>query len=193
MNHPSWWAGRRWNWCIRMSSPPPSRYISTRLFICGRFISHVRSSDTIQQDKAAVLAYLRMKHKDPYKGYVLCAIVSSSLSRFVSSLMIIIHAVQDSCARCTCGKRVLCLGRRQGPSYMYQNTMSGLTKVLQAFHNNSTAQEVTVITQYAKDFQLRVSARLVAGLLALSHVLIHNLHRDGQIHRPCRKALYLPP
>jgi len=30
--------------------------------------------DTIKQDKAAVLAYLRLRHKDPYKGYVLCAI-----------------------------------------------------------------------------------------------------------------------
>ncbi|KAL1667499.1 hypothetical protein GGF50DRAFT_124822 [Schizophyllum commune] len=31
--------------------------------------------DTITEDKAAVLAYLRMRHKDPYKGYVLCGIV----------------------------------------------------------------------------------------------------------------------
>ncbi|KZV73193.1 hypothetical protein PENSPDRAFT_649105 [Peniophora sp. CONT] len=30
--------------------------------------------DTISQDKAAALAYLRMKHKDPLKGYILCAI-----------------------------------------------------------------------------------------------------------------------
>ena len=30
---------------------------------------------TISQDQAAVLAYLRMKHKDPYKGYILCGIV----------------------------------------------------------------------------------------------------------------------
>jgi len=30
--------------------------------------------DTIRQDKAAVLAYLRMKHKDPIKGYILCSI-----------------------------------------------------------------------------------------------------------------------
>ncbi|TBU31838.1 hypothetical protein BD311DRAFT_77574 [Dichomitus squalens] len=29
---------------------------------------------TISQDQAAVLAYLRMKHKDPYKGYILCGI-----------------------------------------------------------------------------------------------------------------------
>ncbi|KAF8157996.1 hypothetical protein B0H34DRAFT_437579 [Crassisporium funariophilum] len=30
--------------------------------------------DTIQQDKAAVLVYLRMRHKDPYKGYILCGV-----------------------------------------------------------------------------------------------------------------------
>ena len=35
-------------------------------------------STTISQDKAAVLAYLRMKHKDPYKGYILCAIVRNT-------------------------------------------------------------------------------------------------------------------
>ncbi|KAI0821976.1 hypothetical protein BC628DRAFT_710331 [Trametes gibbosa] len=29
---------------------------------------------TISQDQAAVLAYLRMRHKDPYKGYILCGI-----------------------------------------------------------------------------------------------------------------------
>ena len=33
---------------------------------------------TISQDQAAVLAYLRMKHKDPYKGYILCGIVRST-------------------------------------------------------------------------------------------------------------------
>ncbi|KAM6494432.1 hypothetical protein JOM56_010793 [Amanita muscaria] len=30
--------------------------------------------DTIQQDKAACLVYLRMRHKDPYKGYILCGV-----------------------------------------------------------------------------------------------------------------------
>jgi hypothetical protein len=31
---------------------------------------------TITQDRAAVLAYLRLRHKDPCRGYILCAIVS---------------------------------------------------------------------------------------------------------------------
>ncbi|KAF8628676.1 hypothetical protein AX15_003799 [Amanita polypyramis BW_CC] len=30
--------------------------------------------DTIQQDKAACIVYLRMRHKDPYKGYILCGV-----------------------------------------------------------------------------------------------------------------------
>lgn len=30
---------------------------------------------TITQDQAAVLVYLRLRHKDPCKGYILCAIV----------------------------------------------------------------------------------------------------------------------
>jgi hypothetical protein len=38
-------------------------------------------STTISQDKAAVLAYLRLKHKDPYKGYILCAIVRNTKFR----------------------------------------------------------------------------------------------------------------
>jgi hypothetical protein len=39
------------------------------------FIAPFPLSDTIQQDKAAVLVYLRMKHKDPNKAYVLCGVV----------------------------------------------------------------------------------------------------------------------
>ncbi|KAH0826208.1 hypothetical protein J3R83DRAFT_5651 [Lanmaoa asiatica] len=30
--------------------------------------------ETIRQDKAAVIAYLRLKHKDPFKGYLLCSV-----------------------------------------------------------------------------------------------------------------------
>ncbi|KAG2038115.1 hypothetical protein BDR03DRAFT_895786 [Suillus americanus] len=30
--------------------------------------------DTIREDKAAALAYFRLKHKDPFKGYILCAV-----------------------------------------------------------------------------------------------------------------------
>lgn len=48
--------------------------------VCGLprkeiFMTRFPLSDTIQQDKAAVLVYLRMKHKDPNKAYVLCGVV----------------------------------------------------------------------------------------------------------------------
>jgi len=74
---------------------------------------------TIKQDKAAVLVYLRMRHKDPCKGYVLC-----------------------------CVTRTVC-----------QNVLVGSVSFAapgpRAMHNNSTAQEVTVVTPYAKDFEFR--------------------------------------
>ncbi|EIM85752.1 uncharacterized protein STEHIDRAFT_168836 [Stereum hirsutum FP-91666 SS1] len=75
--------------------------------------------DTIRQDKAAVLAYLRMKHKDPYKGYILCAI-----SRTVA-YNVLVGSVSFA---------------SMGPK---------------AMHNASTAQEVTVITPSAANFEFR--------------------------------------
>ncbi|TFY71079.1 hypothetical protein EVG20_g1938 [Dentipellis fragilis] len=75
--------------------------------------------DTISQDKAAVLAYLRMKHKDPYKGYILCAI-----SRTVAH-NVLVGSVSFAA---------------MGPK---------------AMHNASTAQEVTIITPSATNFEFR--------------------------------------
>ncbi|KAI0269959.1 hypothetical protein BC834DRAFT_864207 [Gloeopeniophorella convolvens] len=74
---------------------------------------------TISQDKAAVLAYLRLKHKDPYKGYVLCAI-----SRTVAWNVLV-----GSVSFAAMGPR--------------------------AMHNASTAQEVTIITPHASNFEFR--------------------------------------
>ncbi|KAI9450425.1 hypothetical protein BJY52DRAFT_1125929 [Lactarius psammicola] len=74
---------------------------------------------TISQDKAAVLAYLRLKHKDPYKGYVLCAI-----SRTVA-WNVLVGSVSFA---------------SMGPG---------------AMHNASTAQEVTIITPAAANFEFR--------------------------------------
>ncbi len=54
----------------------------TSLFIVAvQYVSLPLPSTTISQDKAAVLAYLRLKHKDPYKGYILCAIVRNTKFR----------------------------------------------------------------------------------------------------------------
>ncbi|KAI9460269.1 hypothetical protein F5148DRAFT_1217146 [Russula earlei] len=74
---------------------------------------------TISQDKAAVLAYLRLKHKDPYKGYILCAI-----SRTVA-WNVLVGSVSFA---------------SMGPK---------------AMHNASTAQEVTIITPSAANFEFR--------------------------------------
>ncbi|KAH9168995.1 hypothetical protein EDB89DRAFT_2073415 [Lactarius sanguifluus] len=74
---------------------------------------------TISQDKAAVLAYLRLKHKDPYKGYILCAI-----SRTVA-WNVLVGSVSFA---------------SMGPG---------------AMHNASTAQEVTIITPAAANFEFR--------------------------------------
>ncbi|KAI9443535.1 hypothetical protein H4582DRAFT_2072567 [Lactarius indigo] len=74
---------------------------------------------TISQDKAAVLAYLRLKHKDPYKGYILCAI-----SRTVA-WNVLVGSVSFA---------------SMGPG---------------AMHNASTAQEVTIITPAASNFEFR--------------------------------------
>ncbi|KAI0032582.1 hypothetical protein K488DRAFT_49591, partial [Vararia minispora EC-137] len=75
--------------------------------------------DTISQDKAAVLAYLRLRHKDPYRGYILCAI-----SRTVA-YNVLVGSVSFA---------------SMGPK---------------AMHNASTAQEVTIITPSAKNFEFR--------------------------------------
>ncbi|KAF9814964.1 hypothetical protein IEO21_04814 [Rhodonia placenta] len=74
---------------------------------------------TITQDRAAVLAYLRMRHKDPYKGYVLCAI-----SRTVAQNVLV-------------------------------GSVSFASPGPKAMHNASTAQEVRIITPYAKDLDFR--------------------------------------
>ncbi|KDR82963.1 hypothetical protein GALMADRAFT_238670 [Galerina marginata CBS 339.88] len=74
--------------------------------------------DTIQQDKAAVLVYLRMRHKDPYRGYVLCGV----------SRTVVHNVLVGSVSFASPGK---------------------------ALHNASTAQEITVITPSATDFEFR--------------------------------------
>ena len=55
------------------------------VFISKTFVSlsveganTIVNSDTIAQDKAAVLAYLRLRHKDPLRGYILCCIVRAT-------------------------------------------------------------------------------------------------------------------
>ncbi|KAL0961483.1 hypothetical protein HGRIS_006425 [Hohenbuehelia grisea] len=75
--------------------------------------------NTIQEDKAAVIAYLRLRHKDPYKGYILCCI----------SRTVVHNVLVGSVSFATPGAKQL--------------------------HNASTAQEITVITPHARDFEFR--------------------------------------
>ncbi|KAJ6583979.1 hypothetical protein DFH09DRAFT_1433982 [Mycena vulgaris] len=76
--------------------------------------------ETILADKAAALAYMRLKHKDAHKGYLLCAV-----SRF---------------------------DRRSSKTSFSVSFASPGGKAL---HNSSTAQEITVITPAASNFEFR--------------------------------------
>ncbi|KAF5334317.1 hypothetical protein D9611_014136 [Ephemerocybe angulata] len=91
--------------------------------------------DTIQMDKAAVLVYLRLRHKDPYKGYILCGILSSSYSTSffrsnISRSPTVVHNV-------------------------LVGSVSFASPGAKALHNASTAQEITVISQGAANFEFR--------------------------------------
>ncbi|SJL07801.1 uncharacterized protein ARMOST_11153 [Armillaria ostoyae] len=110
--------------------------------------------DTIKADKAAVLVYLRMKHKDPYKGYVLCGVVSRlsilQIRCFVSNFT---------------RSHGLFFDRSDAPhsdpsnSTVVHNVLVGSVSFAspgaKALHNASTAQEITVISPAAENFQFR--------------------------------------
>ncbi|KAL9711326.1 hypothetical protein Ac2012v2_005869 [Leucoagaricus gongylophorus] len=114
--------------------------------------------DTINQDKAAVLAYLRMRHKDPYKGYVLCGIVRSPL--FSSSAPPLILLL------------LLPLLLRTVVHNVLVGSVSFASPGAKALQNASTAQEITVISPSAQNFQFRV--RFLPSL-ALSLALTFSL------------------
>ncbi|KAF8215002.1 hypothetical protein K438DRAFT_1800577 [Mycena galopus ATCC 62051] len=75
--------------------------------------------ETISSDKAATMAYMRLKHKDAHKGYLLCAV-----SRTV------VH------------NRVV-------------GSVSFASPGGEALHTSSTAQEITVISPAAANFEFR--------------------------------------
>ncbi|KAF9013153.1 hypothetical protein BDQ17DRAFT_1342857 [Cyathus striatus] len=91
--------------------------------------------DTIKQDKAAVLCYLRMKHKDPYRGYILCGVV---------------HPSPFS------PNHILILPNRTVVHNVLVGSVSFASPGAKALHNASTAQEITVITPSAANFEFRV-------------------------------------
>jgi len=145
-------------------------------------MARLPSSDTIQQDKAAVLVYLRMKHKDPIKGFVLCGVVGVSKHfPFLLGTVLTIPCI-------------FFLGHHsRGTSTLTHHTAGWLTctyidpfrtvchNVLvgsvsfaspgaKALHNASTAQEITVISPSAANFEFRVRILFFFSLLPCIHL-----------------------
>jgi len=95
-------------------------------------------SDTIAQDKAAVLAYLRLRHKDPLRGYILCCVVRTA------------DDAPYPCSR---------LSSNQSRTIVHTVTAGSVSFAQpgpKAMHNASTAQEVQIISPTATNFQFRV-------------------------------------
>lgn len=96
------------------------------------------NSDTIAQDKAAVLVYLRLRHKDPLRGYVLCCVVRMA------------DDVPYVCLR---------LSSNQSRTIVHTVTAGSVSFAQpgpKAMHNASTAQEVQIVSPTATNFQFRV-------------------------------------
>ena len=96
-----------------------------------------------------MLAYLRLKHKDPYKGYVLCAIVRNT----AFSVPTFIHTLFQS---------------RTVAWNVLVGSVSFASMGPKAMHNASTAQEVTIITPSAAHFEFRVRTILSPVKIVLS-------------------------
>ncbi|KAJ3800891.1 hypothetical protein GGU11DRAFT_334761 [Lentinula aff. detonsa] len=110
--------------------------------------------DTIKQDKAACLVYIRMKHKDPNKGYILCGVVRPhlftspnilSLNRDLSSR----HTVTVRSFFLSTRGRTLILPFGLISTIVHNITVGSVSYAnsgAKALHNASTAQEITVIS-----------------------------------------------
>ncbi|KAJ6504687.1 hypothetical protein C8R47DRAFT_1103228 [Mycena vitilis] len=84
--------------------------------------------ETILSDKAAAVAYMRLKHRDAHKGYLLCAVV---MGRYTSRLF-------------------------TGPTHStIHSSVSFASPGGETLHTSSTAQEITVITPAAANFEFR--------------------------------------
>jgi len=125
------------------------------------------SSTTISQDKAAVLAYLRLKHKDPYKGYILCAIVRNATLLPLLSINTLFQS-------------------RTVAWNVLVGSVSFASMGPKAMHNASTAQEVTIITPSAANFEFRVRLSFPPPRYAL----LTSLVSVGVTRRPCHPALF---
>ncbi|KIJ96833.1 hypothetical protein K443DRAFT_10330 [Laccaria amethystina LaAM-08-1] len=121
--------------------------------------------DTIQLDKAAVLVYLRLRHKDPYKGYILCGIVSL----FLFSLIFIDPPRSHGSHTYPAGTVV---------HNVLVGSVSFASPGAKALHNASTAQEIEVITPSAMNFEFRVRVPLSPLFLILTSLLFFKRWHD---------------
>ncbi|KAJ7728839.1 hypothetical protein DFH07DRAFT_969744 [Mycena maculata] len=97
--------------------------------------------ETILSDKAAAVVYMRLKHKDAHKGYILSLVVSFFLSPSASA-----HSLP------------LLPTRSLGLTVVYDRVVGSVSFYSaggKALHTNSTAQEITVITPAASNFEFR--------------------------------------
>ncbi|KAF7348231.1 DNA repair protein rhp42 [Mycena sanguinolenta] len=102
--------------------------------------------ETISSDKAATMAYMRLRHKDVHKGYLLCAVVRPI---FVSSRLTLMFP-------CSLGLYLsyYSLRRLQASRTVVHDRVVGRPGG-EALHTSSTAQEITVISPAASNFEFR--------------------------------------
>ncbi|KAH0585889.1 hypothetical protein H2248_007170 [Termitomyces sp. 'cryptogamus'] len=93
--------------------------------------------DTIVKDKAAVLLYLRMKHKIHSRGYILCGIVSFLHLALTTTDCNVVNPT---------------------PSQVVHNVLVGsvsFANPTKAMHNASTAQEIEIVSPTSPNFQAK--------------------------------------
>jgi hypothetical protein len=113
-----------------------------------------------------VLAYLRLKHKDPYKGYILCAIVRNANSRPV---LCSTHTLPVANCRMECPRRqrLFCFHGPKGHAQCIDCPRS--------YHNYSIGRQFRVS-----------SARLFSA--SLGNIMLICLVSAGVTRRPCHPA-----
>ena len=136
MNLPNYKVDLQSIWYTQMKPNESGCYISAfsvpLLELLPRILS---SSDTIQSDKAACLVYLRMKHKDHQRGYVLCAVVRIFFLLLFSIIVPIIHAIAD----------YLSVKQR---TIVHNDVVGSVSYATErkALRNNATAKEVNIVS-----------------------------------------------
>lgn len=112
-------------------------------------------SDTIVKDKAAVLLYLRMKHKLPSRGYILCGIVSFlHLPWTRYSLQTYYYQSRSVWVMSSLSDPAQHVSRT-----VVHNVLVGsvsFANPAKAMHNASTAQEIEIVSPTSPNFQAKV-------------------------------------